>query len=333
MRIGIMSFAHHHAEAYIGNLRAIPDVEVIGFADEVVQRAATIAAQFSLRRFEDYRALLREAPDGVVICCENSYHRELVEMAVSAGVKNILCEKPLATTLEDARAILSAAESANARLMTAFPVRFSPPLNEVRTMIDAGKLGKILGCNATNQGENPSYIRDWFVDKRLAGGGAIMDHTVHVVDVLRWMFHSEIAELYAEGGDLFPAPGLKVETAGVLMISFANGLFVGLDCSWSRPTYYPTWGNVKIEFVGERGLAVVDVFGQRFTTYSHPERRPLWTPWGSDINQAMIDEFAASIREKRAPSVTGYDGLKAVEAVMAAYRSVHSHQPVKLPLA
>jgi len=59
MRIGMMSFAHHHAEAYIGNLRAIPDVEVIGFADEIAQRAAIIASQFGLQRFQDYRAMLR----------------------------------------------------------------------------------------------------------------------------------------------------------------------------------------------------------------------------------------------------------------------------------
>jgi predicted dehydrogenase len=330
--MGMMSFAHLHAEAYIGNLRAIPDVEMIGIADDNIERGQRFASQFNAHLFPNYAALLNEAPDGVVICCENNRHRELVEMALSAGVKNILCEKPLATNLEDAAAIVNAVKAAGARLMTAFPVRFSTPIREAKSLIDAGKLGKIYGINATNQGENPGYHRDWFVDKRLSGGGAVMDHTVHVVDVLRWIFKSEIAEIYAEVDNLFRAPGLDLDTAGILMITFANGIFVGLDCSWSRPNYYPTWGNVKMDFVGERGLVTVDVFKQSHTTYSHPVKRPLWDYWGSDINQGMIDEFAASIRENRDPLITGYDGMKAVEAVIAAYLSAETHQPVKLPL-
>ncbi len=332
MRIAIMSFAHHHAESYIANLRAIPDVEVIGFSDDIPARAVKMSEMFNLRHFPTYEALLAEYPDGVLICSENNRHRELVELALSKGMKSILCEKPLATTLDDARAILKAVDASGARLMTAFPVRFSPALGETKTLIDAGKLGKILGCNATNQGENPGHLREWFVDKRLSGGGAVMDHTVHVVDVLRWMFQSEITEIYAEAGHLFPAPDPTLDTAGILMIQFANGTFISLDCSWSRPSYYPTWGNVKIEFVGEQGLVVVDVFAQHTTRYSDSIRRPLWDFWGSDINQAMIDEFAASIREQRQPAITGYDGMKAVEAVIAAYLSAESHQPVRLPL-
>jgi predicted dehydrogenase len=332
MRIAIMSLAHHHGEAYVNNLRAIPDVELIGFADDIPQRAQKMADQFRLRQFASYEVLLKEAPDGVLICSENSRHRELVEMALAAGIKNILCEKPLATTLEDAQHIVRSVEAAGARLMTAFPVRFSAALRETKALIDAGKLGKIIACNATNQGENPRHLRDWFVDKRLSGGGAVMDHTVHVVDMLRWMFGSEIVEIYAEAGHLFPETDQSLDTAAVLMIQFANGAFVGLDCSWSRPNYYPTWGNVKIDFVGEQGLVTVDIFAQHTTRYSDTVRRPLWDGWGSDINQAMIEEFAASIRENRQPFITGYDGMKAVEAVIAAYLSAQSHQPVKLPL-
>lgn len=334
MRIGMMSFAHLHAEAYIQNLRAIPDVELIGLADDNAERGKHFAEHFGANLYPNYAALLAEQPDGVLICCENNRHREQLQMALEAGVKHILCEKPLATTLPDAQAMVAAAKTAHAHVMTAFPVRFSPPLREAKSAIDAGKLGNILGCNATNQGENPSYHRDWFVNRELSGGGALTDHIVHVTDVLRWIFKSEVVEVYAEsdhpGKPLFPAPGLEIDTAGVVMLKFENGAFVGLDCSWSRPSYYPTWGNVKIDFVGERGLLVVDVFGQKHTTYSHPNRRPLWNFWGSDINQALIDEFAASIRERRTPLVTDVDGLKAVEVVLAAYRSAETGAPVRL---
>jgi predicted dehydrogenase len=84
--------------------------------------------------------------------------------------------------------------------------------------------------------------------------------------------------------------------------------------------------------VGERGLIVADAFAQKFTTYSHTAQRPVWDYWGSDSNQAMVDEFAASIRQQRQPSITGNDGYKATEAVVAAYLSADKRQPVKLPL-
>ncbi len=105
MKIGILSFAHLHAESYIGNLRAIPGVEMIGIADEDLARGQHFADQFDTQLYPSYEALLAEKPDGVVICSENSKHRPLVEMAAQAGV-HILCEKPLATNLEDAQAIL-----------------------------------------------------------------------------------------------------------------------------------------------------------------------------------------------------------------------------------
>ena len=330
MRLALMSFAHLHAEGYVGHLRAVPDAELIGTADNDLERGQRYARQFGVRLFPSYADLLREQPDGVVICCENARHRELVDLALAAGVKYILCEKPLATTLDDAQAILKAVDSAGAQLMIAFPVRFSPAICDVKAMIESGKLGRIYGCNATNQGENPSYHRAWFTDKRLAGGGAMMDHIVHTVDVLRWLFKSEVTEVYAESGNLFPRPGTDVDTAGTVMLQFANGAFVGLDCSWSRPNYYPTWGNLKIDFVGERGLIAVDVYAQKFTAYKESRQRPQWVGWGSNIDQAMINEFATSIREQRAPLVTGYDGLKAVEAVIAAYQSAETHQPVAL---
>lgn len=334
MRIGMMSFAHLHAEAYINTLRAIPDVEMIGLADDDSKRGQRFAAQFNAHRFPSYAALLAEKPDGVVICSENNRHREMVDMVLAAGVKNILCEKPLATRLDDTKAIVKMVDEAGARLMTAFPVRFAPPVKEAYNTVRSGKLGKVLGVNATNQGENPGYHRDWFTDAERSGGGAVMDHTVHIVDVMRWMMNSEVVEVYAEGDraaqPLFAAPGLHIDTAAILMMKFSNGAFLSLDCSWSRPNYYPMWGNVRFDLVGERGLLVVDVFAQRQITYSNPNRRPLWNYWGTDINQSLMNEFAASIRENRAPSVTAVDGLRAVEVALAAYQSIESHESVML---
>ncbi len=331
MKIGIMSFAHLHAEGYIHSLRAIPGVEMIGIADDDPQRGDRFARSFGTHLFRGYEALLDAKPDGVVITCENSNHRSLVEMAARRGI-HVLCEKPLATTLEDAREIIDSCKRAGVALMTAFPMRFSAPLLEVKHQLDSGQMGEIYCFNGTNQGELPKKHRDWFVDKKLAGGGAVMDHTVHLVDIMRWYLGSEVVEVYARTNRIFHAGDVPedVETGGIVMVTFENGVFASIDCSWCRPPYWPTWGGLTLEVVTGLGSVVVDAFKQNLTVYTHQNQRPTWAFWGSDANQGMLNDFVDAIRQGRPPKVTGLDGFRALEVALAAYESAQSGQPVRL---
>ncbi|MCP4424957.1 MAG: Gfo/Idh/MocA family oxidoreductase [Chloroflexi bacterium] len=329
MHIGIMSFAHHHAEAYIGNLRAIPGVEMIGIADDDLARGQKFAQQYDAHLFPSYEALLAAKPDGVLVCSENANHRPLVEMAAQAGV-HILCEKPLATTREDAQAIIAACRSAGVILMTAFPMRFSAPLQQLKARLDAGDLGQVFCLNSANQGEAPIAHRAWFVDKELAGGGAMMDHIVHLADIFNWFFGRDTASVYAQCNHILQADKVDVETGGLVMLQYANGLFATIDTSWSKPLNYPTWGGLTMELVSERGLTVVDAFSQNLNVYRQEPPSNQWAYWGSDMNQAMIAEFVAAIREGRETVVTGEDGLFALEIALAAYKSAETNQPTKI---
>jgi predicted dehydrogenase len=158
----------------------------------------------------------------------------------------------------------------------------------------------------------------------------VFDHTVHLADLLRWYLGSEAVEVYARTNRIFHEGAVDVETGGLVMVTFENGVFATIDCSWSRPDYWPAWGGLGFEMVTERGAVVLDAFKQRITVYRPDLQRPVWNYWGSDINQAMIEEFAAAIREGRSPRVTGVDGLRATEIALAAYRSAESGQPARL---
>jgi len=329
IRIGILSFAHHHGESYIANLRSMKDVELVGVVDDDPMRGQTIAAQNNARYFHAYEDLLAEKPDGVIICTENNRHREMVEMAASRGI-NVLCEKPLATTLDDAHAIVDACDKAGVLLMTAFPMRFSAPLLEIKARLDKGDFGDVYCFNATNQGELPTKHRTWFVDPGLAGGGAIIDHTVHLVDIMRWFTGSEVKNVYAKSNRIFHADEVLVETGALEMLTFDNHMFATIDASWSRPPYWPTWGGLTFEMVTQRGAVLVDAFRQNLSVYRHEWQGSRWLPWGSDSNQAMVQEFAAAIRENRTPRVTGMDGLRAVEVTLAAYESDRTGQAVEV---
>lgn len=332
IRLGLMSFAHVHAETYVENIRGIRDAQLVGASDDDRARCEHFAANLGVQAFPTYEDLLAQHLDGVIVCSENTRHRALVEMAARVGVP-VLCEKPLATTLADARAMIEACARAGVTLMLAFPMRFSAPVLQARRAVEEGRVGKIACCIGTNQGQNPRGHRAWFVNKQLAGGGAVMDHTVHLVDILRWYLRTEVAEVYAQTTELLPGGNGEVETGGLILLTLANGLFASIDCSWSRPASYPTWGGLALELIGERGVLRVDAFRQNLVIY--PERSPgiQWQPWGSDANQAMLAEFVSAIREHRSPAVTGTDGYRALEVISAAYESARTGQPVRLPAA
>ena len=330
MRIGILSVAHLHAAGYQANLKAVPGVELVGFSHEHVAEGRAFSEAYMVPWYSNHQELLAQGLDGVVICSENARHRELVELGANAGCQ-ILCEKPIETTLADAEAMKSACDKNGVRFMTAFPTRFAPSIQALRTMVQQGEVGKVLGVNGINHSENPSGHRAWFANQELAGGGAAMDHIVHLADFFRWCFSAEIAEVYAEIDNLFYPNELHVDTAGLLLITLSNGIKASIDCSWSRPTWYPRWGHLKIEVIGEKGAVVVDGLAQHLTVYAKSgARNPEWVGFGPDPNQPMMQEFINSIREHRQPSVTWKDGYQALRVVLAAYESAKTQQPVRL---
>jgi predicted dehydrogenase len=330
MRIGILSFDHLHAENYQDKLRKIPDVELVGFSHENQREGAEYAARFGLRWFQTHSELLAAGLHGAIVCSTTSNHRELVELSAIAGV-HVLCEKPIATDLADAEAMRDVCTKHGVHFMTAFPMRFASSAVALRAIVQKGDLGKILGINGVNHSEIPTAHREWFGDRALAGGGAVMDHTVHLVDLFRWILNVEIAEVYAEIHSGLCVSPMNVETAGLLLLTFPSGMHASIDCSWSRPASYPRWGHLKMEVIGEKGTVAMDSFAEYVTLYSRgASRNPSWVGFGPDPNQAMIEAFIKVIRGNRKPPVTWEDGYEALKVALAAYQSGELQRPVKV---
>jgi predicted dehydrogenase len=320
-RLAMLGVAHMHAQGYAHCLRQL-GITLTGVYDHEHQRAQAFAEQFGSRAFEDVATLLSEELDGVIVCAENAYHRPLVERA-APKVAAILCEKPIATTLEDAHAMIDSCQQHGARLQIAFPVRFAPPVQQLKAQLDAGVLGTVISVSATNHGRMPG---GWFMQKSLAGGGAVIDHTVHVIDLLRWFWQTEVTSVYAEVGECL-LHDIDIDDAGLLSFTLANGVYGTLDTSWSRPANYPTWGDVKLELLGERGIIRVDAFRQHLTLTAPTGVRYL--PWGSNADMGLMQDFLQVV-SGREPSITGVDGLKALEVALAAYRSAATGAVVRL---
>lgn len=323
MRVGLCSFAHVHAPVYAARLAAMPGVELLA-ADDDAERGRRMSAALGITFAGAYDELFAMRPEAAVICVENVRHRALVEAAARAGA-HVLCEKPLATTLADARAMIEACAAAGVILMTAFPVRFSPPIRTLAGMVAGGRLGEVLACTGTNQGQLPGA--GWFVDPVLAGGGAVFDHTVHLADILDWMLGPAV-RVYAQTNRICHADEVDVETGGLLAMAYGDGAVATIDCSWDRPASYPTWGGLTLEVLGSRGSVAVDAFRQAVTHYDDAAGGARWAGWGPDLDARMLTEFLGAVREGRRPQPDGEAGLRAMAVALAAYRSADRGRPV-----
>jgi len=326
VRIGIMSFAHMHAASYAECLKNIPSAEFAGIYDDNTKRGKEMARRFGVDYFNTEKKFFAQKLDGVIICSENSKHPAMTESAAKAKV-NILCEKPIAMSLKEANKMLAAVSKAGVKFMTAFPCRFIPSVVKARRLLDSGEIGRILAVKATNHGSLPG---GWFLDKKLAGGGAVLDHTVHVADLLRWFTRKEVRTVYAEIDQSLHK--LKIDDCGTLMFEFESGVFASLDPSWSRPESFPVWGDVTLDIIGEKGNIYVDAFSEVIDVYNDKVGKHTCRTWGSNADLGLVRNFVEMILYNRTPFISGYDGLKALEVALGAYQSAVKKKVIDLPL-
>lgn len=325
MRFGLLSYAHVHAPGYAAALADLPETDLVAIYDDNATRLVDATNRFGVVGYASPAELLaRDDIDAVLVMAENARHRGLVEAAAAAG-KHVLCEKPLATTHEDGVAMIQACEAEGVKLGIVFPVRYNQAAITLRDLVRSGEIGRPLAVKATNPGRVPP---GWFTDPNLAGGGAIMDHVVHVADLLRWMFDEEIEQVYAEVDTLLN-PGLAVDDVGLLMMTLSNGLTASLDASWSRPKRWPTWGGLTIDVIGERGVAAMDAFNTSATLVENTGPRHELLGWGDGADHALIRDFVRAIERDEPSPVSGLDGLRALDVALAAYRSAATGVPVR----
>ena len=327
MKFGFLGFAHVHAAGYAECLRALDGAELVAIADDDEARLRDAVARFGGDSYPSVDDLLRrDDVDAVIVMSETSRHRRYVEAAAAAG-KHVLCEKPIATTHADGVAMVAACRDAGVKFQTIFPTRFNPPAIALRRMVRDGAIGRPLAVKATNPGQMPP---GWFGDPTLAGGGAVMDHVVHVADLLRWTFDQEIVRVYAEV-DTRLHPGSAVDDVGVLMLTLSGGITASLDASWSRPKTWPTWGGLTMEVVGERGVIAMDAGAETVELFDDREPRHALVSWGGGSDLQLLQAFIDAVRDDTDPPITGEDGLRAMEVALCAYESARRSEPVACP--
>jgi predicted dehydrogenase len=338
--VALLGAAHTpHAWSYSRALSTSPLTTLVGVHDDDPTLAQSIRRDFEAAYYADPEELL-SSPDvqAAVVCSPTVMHRQDVELAASMG-KHVMCEKPLATAREDAQAMIDACARAGVVLEVAFVSRFHPMVVRARDVVRSGRLGGVVGMVGGNRGRPPlpPTYPAWITSKDEAGGGALIDHSVHVTDAMRHVSGLEATTVSAEVDALLW--GCGVDDVALLLLEFEGGAVASVDPSWSVPADNPWDYDFFLRVLGTDGSLDIRDSADSLNVVSTVSvvggdgpRGLRQVSFGEDVDLLMIEAFARSVRAGRVldPCATGEDGLRALEIALAGYQSASRHHPISV---
>ncbi len=322
--IGCGSIAkHRHIPEYAAN----PNVELIAFCDPVKERAEHYAGLYGGKAYTDYQELLqKEKPDAVSVCTPNALHAPVSIAAAKAGA-HVLCEKPMATSEEEAQAMIEAAEASGVYLMIGHNQRLMPPHVKAKEILQQGRLGKVLTFRTAfghpgPEGWSVDGKGSWFFRKKDAFVGAMGDLGVHKADLMRWLLDDEVVEVGAFVGTL-DKEETDVDDNATCILRMSKGTIGTMVASW---TYYRGEDNSTVLWC-ENGVMKIG---------THPDDQVIVELTNGTVEKykvgaiatnekqevsGVIDAFVESILTKTPPSISGQEGFKSLKVILAALES------------
>jgi predicted dehydrogenase len=323
LRVGIAG-AGLRGRLYARALRRDPCVEVIGLCDISATTAARARADLGLPVYETHETLLGKRPDALIVATPDFAHTAPAVAAAEAGC-HLMIEKPLATTIADARRIAETVHAAGVQCMVAFENRWNPAFSDLRRRITAGELGRIVSQNAILNVTRsvPTQMIGW-----AARTSPLWFQMSHTLDLAGWLAGSDPVRVSALGSSgRLAAEGVDALDAVQALVELADGSTATLESSWLLPESMPSFADFRHHVIGARGSAFVDQLDQtlRVATGRLEFPRTLVTDVGDEpqgFPVLMIRQFARDLLEGRDVSPGVDDGLLVTRALVAIEESL-----------
>ena len=308
----------------------LPGAEVLAICDMDKDRALAAQEKFEIDAvYTDYReALDHPGIDAVSVAVPSGVHRIVSEAAMRRGY-HVLCEKPIAVTLEDGQAMVTAAQECGVKFALGFCKRFLEQVHKLRELVQGGAIGRpVFSRHASGISVRP---KPWIMDKEM-GGGPIIDVACHCFDQWRVVFDSEPIRVKASGLTLSTESPLmadydpQVDTATIL-VEFASGDVGSLSLSWGLPPGVRTEGLEDV--LGPDGVIAVNGFDELVVQTEGGETEP-FEELDTNMFERETAAFAEAIREDKPVAAGGEDGMIALQVSLAALRSIETGQAVTL---
>jgi myo-inositol 2-dehydrogenase / D-chiro-inositol 1-dehydrogenase len=311
---------------YIGQLHLrhalkLPNAEVLAVADtspKALERAKALGVKDT---FKDYNEMLKNPEiDAVLIALPTHLHLKCTQQAAEAK-KDIFLEKPIAVTVQDAKEIISAADCNSVKLMLGYPLRFNRHFMQVKEDLENGLIGDVENVHATYvcsgpfmhraDGHAPVPVPDWWFNTQLTGGGVLVDLGCHIINLLRWFF-GEIVDIKGQFGYRY---SMDFEDSAMCLARFQSGALAAINVGWYSQEYL-----LRVDLLGSVRAVSAEHMPPKMVSTAYQ----MLTKGISSFNQPHFDElqyFVDCLQKDEAPSPTGLDGLRDLEAISKAYKN------------
>ncbi len=341
-KIGILGCGKIAQVRHIPEYAENPDAELYGFYNPTRSRAEDMAAKYGGRVFDTPEALLSDPEiDAVSVCAANYAHAELSIKALKAG-KHVLCEKPMATTLQDCEAMVKAAGDSGKFLMIGHNQRLAKAHAEAKKLIDSGLIGDIISFRTTfgHGGPETWAIKPgkdvWFFDKSKAAMGAMADLGVHKTDLIQFLTGQKVVRTTARLITLDKRDGsgalIGVDDNAVCIYELSGGVIGTMTASW---TYYGAEDNSTVLY-GTKGIMriyddpacsivvkLADGTEQRFDVEQIQTN-------DNQTRSGVIDLWIDCLKTNTPPEISGEEALYAMRAVFASIESSQTGRTVEI---
>lgn len=331
--VGCGHIAKKHAEA----ITKAEGANFVAVCDTDPSKMEPFIQQYNVQGYTQLSELLKnDEVDVINICTPSGFHANIAVESANAK-KHIVVEKPIAMTLKDTDAIINACKENNVKLSVVHPNRFRPVMIELKRAMNENQLGKLSHANATVRwNRNDEYYNQapWRGTKEF-DGGVLMNQAIHNLDLILWLM-GDVEEVFSM--EATRLRNIESEDVSSGVIRFKNG---ALGIVEAATTIYPSNLEETISVFGETGS--IKVGGKTASLVEHWNVQDMTEeavndiaetvkndPIGKPGHQCIIEDMVEAIKEDREPIVTGLDGRKALELVLAFYESANSNKPVKI---
>jgi len=338
--IGTGMIAERHAAA----ITEIPEAELYAVYDKNKCRAEEFTKKYPVKVYRTFQELLEDSQlTAVTIATPTGVHKEVAVPCAEAG-KHILCEKPLDITLEKADAIIDACNKNGVYLSAVFQARFSDQVKLIKEALEAGRFGKLVLCSAQVKWYRSQEYYDsagWRGTWALDGGGALMNQSIHIIDLLLYLA-GEPEMVHAFTGTI-THERLEVEDNACASIKFKNGALGVIEASTSCAPGFPR----RLELSGEKGSVIleddsitrwqfVDVLPEDETIRSGQSAASSLKSGAGDPrggshegHRRQLLDLINAINNKQQPSIPGSEGRRAIELICGIYESAKTRKAVR----
>ncbi len=343
--IGCGRIAPNHIAAA---LHSTGNLQIVAVCDPVAENMEKVLAlvpedlRSTIARYTDYRDMLQsEKPQLCAVATESGKHAAIGLDVIAAG-SHIIIEKPIALSMKDARALITAAKAANVKLCACHQNRFNKSIQKIRCAMDAGNFGKLLhGAAHVRWNRGYSYYEQapwrgtWAQD-----GGALMNQCIHNIDLLRWMMGNDVTEVMAYTDNL-EHDFIEAEDLGLAVVKFSNGSYGLIEGTTNiyphnlEETLYLFGQNGTVK-AGGKSVNIIEEWTFRNDASDPDAVKNEFSDNPPNVygfgHTPLYADVIDAIRSGRAPYVDGEAGMRALELVLAIYLSAAKGMPIKLPL-